>query len=246
MQLKGKKALITGGSEGIGYAIAQAFLENGAKVAITGRSEEKLQKAQAKLEINVDMFVADSSKISDLDRMYQQYCGNQAKLDILVVNAGISFVTPIENATEEDFDRMIAINLKGAFFTVQKALPFLNYGASIILISSVARKMCLPLYSIYSATKAGVGSFAQTFAGELAPKQIRVNSISPGFIVTPILDKLGVSAADRENWKKLVPLQKLGEASEIAHAVVFLASDLSSYITGTDLVVDGGLSGAGL
>lgn len=246
MLLANKKALITGGSEGIGYAIAQAFLVEGAKIAITGRSMEKLQKAQAELEVNVDIFTADASKIDNLEKMFDQYCGNQAKLDILVANAGISFETALPDTTEDDFDKMIATNLKGVFFTVQKAIPFLNNGASIILISSIAGKIGPPLYSIYAATKAGVTSFAQSFAGELAPKKIRVNSISPGFVITPILDKLGLSEEERQNWIKLVPLKRLGLPKDIANAAVFLASDLSDFITATDMVIDGGLCGTKL
>lgn len=242
-QLLGKKALITGGSEGIGKAIAQCFLDQAATVAIVGRSLEKLQKAQMELEVDVDIFPADVSNVAELDQVYHQYCGNSAKLDILVANAGICTRTPLAEASESDFDRLISINLKGVFFTVQKALPYLNEGASIILIASIDGKGGTADYSVYAASKAGIISFAKSFAAELAPKKIRVNSISPGFVDTPLLASLGVTEKEKKIWANSIPLKRFGYPKEIADAALFLASDHSEYMTAADIAIDGGVSG---
>lgn len=243
MQLIGKKALITGGSEGIGKAIAQCFLEEGAAVAIVGRSLEKLQRAQIELKIDLDIFPVNVSNPSELDLAYQAYCGKSAKLDILVANAGICVKTPLSDTTEADFDRLISINLKGVFFTVQKALPYLNDGASIILIASIDGKGGIADYSIYAASKAGVISFAKSFAAELAPKKIRVNSISPGFVDTPLFDTLGVTEEEKKSWANSVPINRFGQSKEIADAALFLASSHSEYMTAADIAIDGGISG---
>lgn len=242
MLLKGKRALITGGSEGIGLAIADAFLKEGAQLVIAGRSQEKLVKAQAELGNDVQIYSADVAKIDDLDRMYDACC-QKSKLDIIVAAAGISASKSLEESTEEDFDQIISINLKGVFFTVQRALPYLNEGASIILISSLAGKKGAPNYSVYCASKAGVISLAQSFAGELTSRKIRVNTISPGVIDTKILDKIGLTAETKQIWASKIPMKRFGVPQEIADAAVFLASNHSSYITATDIAVDGGLSG---
>ncbi|MFI5343270.1 MAG: SDR family NAD(P)-dependent oxidoreductase [Chlamydiales bacterium] len=243
MQLIGKKALITGGSEGIGRAIAQSFLEEAATVAIVGRSLEKLQRAQTQLEIDLDIFPADVSNPSELEHVYHAYCGQSAKLDILVASAGICLKTSLTDATEADFDRLIATNLKGVFFTVQKALPYLNEGASIILIASIDGKGGIADYSIYAASKAGIISFAKSFAAELAPKKIRVNSISPGFVDTPLIDSLGITEEEKKIWGNSAPLKRFGQPKEIADAALFLASDHSEYMTAADIAIDGGISG---
>lgn len=243
MILKSKKALVTGGSQGIGQAIAQRFMEEGAQVAIVGRSVEKLKAAQEKMGQNIFPFVADVTQIKDLDRLYVEYHQRLEKLDILVVNAGISQATPLVNATEEDFDRLIATNLKGVFFTVQRALPYLNEGASIILIASLAGKQGVKNFSIYAATKAAVISLACSFAAELLDQKIRVNSISPGVIHTSILDEIGLTDENLQSWSNSIPMHRLGKPHEIANAALFLASDQSRYVTATDIAVDGGVSG---
>lgn len=243
MILTSKKALVTGGSQGIGQAIAQRFIEEGAQVAIVGRSLEKLQATQQKMGKNLFPFAADVSQIKELDHLYQECHQKIGKLDILVANAGISQTTPLASTTEEEFDRLIATNVKGVFFTVQRALPYLNEGASIILISSLAGKQGVKNFSVYAATKAAVISLACSFAAELTEQKIRVNSISPGVIHTPILDEIGLTEEALQKWFKSIPLRCLGEPCEVANAALFLASDQSRYITATDIAVDGGVSG---
>lgn len=239
MRLKDKKALITGGSEGIGFAIAQAFVKEGAKVVIVGRSLKKLQKAEQELGGNVIAIAADVTKIDELDRMYEK----AGLLDIVVANAGTSQATPLAHTSEEDFDRLMSVNLKGVFFTVQRSLPFVRSGGSVILIASMAGKAGTKNFSAYCATKAGVISFAQSFASELVEKKIRVNSLSPGVVKTPILETAGIPEETLKGWSKAVPMHRFAQPKEIAGAAIFLASDESSYMTAADLAVDGGLSG---
>lgn len=243
MRLKGKTALITGGSQGIGLAIAQVFIREGARVVLVGRSLEKLQQAQKILGEEASIVSADVAKTADLDRVYRHCQETVGRLDILVANAGISQCTPLTSTTEADFDRLIAANLKGVFFTVQKALPYLNEGGSLVLISSLAAKQAVKNFSVYSASKAGVTSLAQSFAAELVERKIRVNSISPGVVYTPILENAGLSEESLQNWAKVIPMSRVAQAKEIAEVALFLASDQSSYITAADLAVDGGISG---
>ena len=238
MRLKEKKALVTGGSEGIGFAIAQAFVKEGAQVIIASRSQEKLRKAEKEIS-GVRGIAADVANIADLDRLYEK----AGLLDIIVANAGVSQATPLASMTEEDFDRIISINLKGVFFTVQRALPYLRPGSSVILISSLAGHLGIKDFSAYCASKAGVVSLAQSFAAELAEKNIRVNSISPGVVKTPILESAGLPKATLKTWSDAIPMHRFAEPKEIASAALFLASDESSFMTAADLALDGGVSG---
>jgi NAD(P)-dependent dehydrogenase (short-subunit alcohol dehydrogenase family) len=243
LRLKGKNGLITGGSQGIGLAIAKCFHREGATVSIVGRSLEKLKKAQESLGEKAFVFPADITKITDLDRLYSQSHEKTGKLDILVANAGIAQETPLVNTTEADFDLILSANLKGVFFTVQRALPYLNEGASIILIASLAAKQGVKNFSVYAASKAAVISLAQSFAAELLPKKIRVNSISPGVVRTTILESAGLTEEALETWTKAIPMHRIAMPAEIGEVAVFLASQESSYITATDIAADGGVSG---
>lgn len=243
MILKNKNALITGGSQGIGLAIARAFVKEGAKVAIAGRSLEKLQEARKKIEGDVLIFPADVTKVDDLKHLFSQCHEEMGNLDILIANAGTSQATPLANATEEDVDLLISTNIKGVFFTVQCALPYFNEGGSIILMASLAGKAGVKNFSIYTASKAAVISLAQSFAAELVTKKIRVNSISPGLVRTTIFENPGFSEEMLEKWIKDIPMHRMATPSEVANVALFLVSDQSSYVTATDIAVDGGVSG---
>lgn len=246
MRLKGKAAFITGGSEGIGFAIAQAFINEGASVAIMGRSIEKLRKAQAELGSQCSIFSGDVLQIHDLQRVYNKYQEKCSKLDIVVANAGISLSTPMKTTTPTDFEKLMSANVKGVFFTIQHALPLLNEGSSIILIASLAGKQGVKSFSAYAATKAAVISLAKSFAAELVEQKIRVNSISPGVVRTKIMEGAGISEADLNSWANIIPMKRFARPEEIAAAALFLASDESSYITASDIAVDGGVSGIGI
>lgn len=243
MRLKGKKALITGGSDGIGLAIAQAFLKEGATVAIIGRSLDKLIKAQTDSGGGILAFQGDVSSSVDLKQIYEENSKIMKNLDIVVANAGIAEKTLLGSTTEDQFEKLISTNVKGVFLTVQCALPYLNPGSSIILISSLAGKLGVKEFSVYAASKAAVTSFAKSFAADLAPQKIRVNSISPGVVKTPILEKANLSKEALDLWTNNIPMHRMAQPSEIAHAAVYLASDESSYMTATDIGVDGGVSG---
>ena len=246
MRLEGKTAVVTGGSSGIGLAIAQAFRDEGARVAIFGRNSEALEKAVQQLGKGSVAIQGDVSQSSDLDRLYREVEVKLGKVDVLVANAGIGEFPPLDAADEDHFDRVVNVNFKGAFFTVQKAVPYLNEGASVILTSSALNQMGWPGASVYSATKAAVRSLARTFSAELIGKGIRVNSLSPGPIETPIFDKLGMPQEDLDGFKEQIteqsPISRFGQPEEMAKAALFLASDDSSYVVGSDLVADGGLS----
>lgn len=243
MLLKGKKAVITGGGQGIGFAIAQAFVQEGAQVALTGRSLEKLQDAQKRLGKETFVLSTDITKLSDLDQFYRQCSDKIGQLDVIVANAGLSHKTPLATATEAEFDQIISANLKGVFLTVQRALPYLSNGASIILISSLAGKEGVKNFSAYAASKAGVVSLAKSFAAELVEKNIRVNSISPGVVWTSMFEGLNLSQDALKGWTQSIPMKRFAKPDEIAQVALFLASDKSSYITATDIAVDGGVSG---
>jgi NAD(P)-dependent dehydrogenase (short-subunit alcohol dehydrogenase family) len=243
--LKGKIAVITGGNSGIGLATAKRFVAEGAYVFITGRRKPELDKAVAEIGKNVTAFQGDVSNLDDLDRLYKQVSTTKGKIDILFANAGIVEPVTTPYVTPEHYDKTFDINARGAYFTVQKALPFLNDGASIILNGSGAWQKGIPIYSTYSATKAALRSFVRTWAAEFGPRGIRANVISPGPIETPIIDGQFSTkeAADglREKFKTQIPLGRIGNAEEVASAALFLASSESSYISGIDLPVDGGL-----
>ncbi|MBL8230362.1 MAG: glucose 1-dehydrogenase [Bryobacterales bacterium] len=244
-QLNNKVAVITGGNSGIGFATAEAFLREGAFVAVFGRDAKTLAEAQAKLGERALVVAGDVTKAADLERLYREVQEKFGRgVDIVVANAGIAPARPMELVDDEHFDKQIAINVKGLFFTVQKALPYLRPGASVILVSSAVNVLGLPGMSVYSATKAAVRSFARSMSAELAPKGIRVNALSPGLVETPILGKMEVppeqAAHIGESIVSAIPLKRIGRPQEIASAMVYLASDASSFMLGAELVADGG------
>ncbi len=243
-KLEGKTALITGGSSGIGLASAKRFVNEGAYVFITGRRDRELAEAVEEIGRNVTGVQGDVSNLDDLDRLFAQIKREKGKLDVVFANAGVARYAPFGKITEEHYDSIFNTNVKGLLFTVQKALPLMPDGASIILSASVVASKGVPAGSVYSATKAAVRSFARTWTTDLKDRRIRVNAVSPGAIDTPGLSDLMVSSDAAEERllmiSKSIPLGRLGTADEIAKAVMFLASDDSSYITGTELFVDGG------
>jgi NAD(P)-dependent dehydrogenase (short-subunit alcohol dehydrogenase family) len=245
-RLEGKIGLITGGTSGIGLATAKQFVNEGAYVFITGRRERELAAAVKEIGRNVSGVKGDVSNLVDLDRLFGQIGKEKGKLDVVFANAGVAKYAPFGKITEEFYDSIFNINVKGLLFTVQKALPLLPDGASIILNASIVGSKGLSSNSVYSATKAAVRSFARTWTTDLKDRRIRVNAISPGSIDTPGLSDLLASSEVGEQRKKMistmVPLGRLGTPDEIAKAVVFLASDDSSYVTGTELFVDGGFA----
>jgi NAD(P)-dependent dehydrogenase (short-subunit alcohol dehydrogenase family) len=245
-RLEGKIALVTGGTSGIGLATAKRFVEEGAYVFITGRRDPELAAAVKEIGRNVTGVHGDVSQLADLDRLFTQIKREKGKLDIVFANAGIAKYGPFGKITEEFYDSIFNINVKGLLFTVQKALPLLPDGASIILNASIVGSKGLPANSVYSATKAAVRSFARTWTTDLKERRIRVNAVSPGSIDTPGARDLLASSEVGEKRKKMiaesVPLGRFGTPDETAKAVVFLACDDSSYVTGAELFVDGGFA----
>jgi NAD(P)-dependent dehydrogenase (short-subunit alcohol dehydrogenase family) len=246
-KLAGKIAVITGGSSGIGLATAKRFVEEGAHVVITGRREKELKEAAAFIGRNVTTVAGDVSRLEDLDRLYAVVKEKHGLIDILFANAGAGTVAPLAVATEAHFDQTFDVNVKGMFFSVQKALPLFKDGGSIILTSSVSNVKGLPAFTIYAASKAAVRSFARGWTMELKDRKIRVNSMSPGPTETPALETTtGLTAEQAKEaaaqYASQIPMGRRGKPEEIADAVVFLASDESSFITGVDLAVDGGLA----
>lgn len=243
-KLSNKTAVITGGSSGIGLATAKKFVAEGATVYITGRREEELAKAQAEIGGDVVAVQGDIANLADLDLLWAQVKQERGSVDIIVTNAGIAEAASLPAATPAHFDKTFAINARGTFFTVQKALPLLNEGGSIVLVSGVGHMLGWPDFPAYSASKAAVRSFARSWAAELMGRRIRVNSVSPGPIETPILDGLYAGDSDPEAVRaglvSTVPMGRMGGANEIASAILFLASSDSSFVTGTDMAVDGG------
>jgi NAD(P)-dependent dehydrogenase (short-subunit alcohol dehydrogenase family) len=242
--LEGKVAVITGGSSGIGLSTAKLFLERGAKVAITGRTQQTLDQATNQLGPSVLAVRSDVSKLAELDVLFTTVTKKFGRIDVLFANAGIAKFAPVGDVTEALFNELFDVNVKGVFFAMQKAVPHLNNNASVILNASVANRAGLPSSSIYAATKAAVRSFARTFAAELADRGIRVNVISPGPIATPLYDKLGLSKEQLDEFAtsivSQVPLKRMGQPDEVAQAALFLAADAASYINGVELNVDGG------
>ena len=245
-KLGGKTALVTGGTSGIGLAAAKALAKEGAHVYIIGRREPELAAAVKEIGPNVTGAQGDVSKMKDLDRLFERIKDEKGKLDILFANAGIAKYASLGSITEELYDSIFDINVKGVLFTVQKALPLMPEGASIILVSSVVGSKGLSSNSVYSATKAAIRSFARTWTTDLKSRRIRVNAISPGTIDTPGLNDLLASGEAGEQRRKMVasaiPMGRFGRSDEVANAVVFLASDESSYMTGSELFVDGGFA----
>lgn len=245
-KLSGKVAVVTGGNSGIGLATAKRFVDEGARVVITARRKKELDEAAVNIGGNVTPIQGDVSRLEDLDLIYSIIKEKYGHIDILFANAGVGQVAPLEAVSEENFDQQFDINVKGLFFTVQKALPLLRDGGSIILNASIAGRKGFAGFSVYNATKAAVRSFARSWTSDLKDRKIRVNAISPGPIVTPILGKMGLSDEQFAQFETSIlaqlPLARVGQSAEIAAAVTFLASDESSFITGVDLCIDGGMA----
>jgi len=241
-KLEGKVAVVTGGNSGIGLATAERFVAEGAFVFITGRRQAQLEAAVKDLGNNAFGVQGDVASLADLDRLYAAVKATKGRIDILFANAGVAEIAPLGAITEEHFDRTFDTNVKGLLFTVQKALPLITDGGSVILNASIVASTGNPALSVYSATKAAVRSFARTWILDLKERKIRVNAISPGPIDTPGLDGLAQGAGEQLKASLIagVPLGRLGVPDEIARAAVFLASDDSSFVTGTELFVDGG------
>jgi len=245
-KLEGKIALITGGNSGIGFATAKEAVREGAFVFITGRRERELAAAVKEIGRNVTGIQGDVSNLDHLDRLFAQIKREKGKLDVVFANAGVATLAPFGTITEEHYDSIFNINVKGVLFTVQTALPLIPDGASVILNASIVASRALGANSVYSATKAALRSFARTWTVDLKNRRIRVNVVSPGFTDTPGLRQLMAGRSEgAERWKMMsdtIPLGRAGTPIDIAKAVVFLASDDSSYITGTELFVDGGFA----
>ena len=246
MKLQGKVAVVTGGNSGIGLAIAREFTVQGADVVVFGRNPETLDEAVQSIGNGTLGVQGDVTRLADLDRLYQETVARFGKIDILVANAGIARPAPLDQTDEALFDLTSDINFKGAFFTVQKAVPHLNDGASIILVTSSGNVKGLPNFSVYVATKAAVRSLARSFSAELLPRGIRVNALSPGPIETPIFGRMGLPEEAMDGiaaqMTEMIPIKRFGKPEEMAKAALFLASSDSSYVVGSELVADGGLS----
>jgi NAD(P)-dependent dehydrogenase (short-subunit alcohol dehydrogenase family) len=245
-KLEGKVAVVTGGNSGIGLATAKEFKEQGARVVITGRDQQTLEDAKRVLGDGVEAVRSDTSNLADIDRLFAVIKEKFGKIDVLFVNAGVGKFVPIESVTEDLFDSIMDINFKGAYFTIQKALPLLNDNASIVLNASINAYIGMPNSSVYAASKAALITLARTLSAELVDRGIRVNVVSPGPVTTPIFGKLGMDedalAETFRNIKTQVPMKRFGRPEEIAKTVLFLASDDSSFLLGTEIVADGGMS----
>ncbi|WP_341840437.1 glucose 1-dehydrogenase [Chitinophaga caseinilytica] len=246
MSLQNKVAVVTGGNSGIGLATAEEFVARGAKVVITGRNAYAVNAAAEKLGSGTLGVTADQSSLADADKLVAEVKERYGKIDVLFVNAGIGAFAPVADVTEADFDAIMNTNFKGAYFTVQKFLPVLNDGGSIILLSSVNAFTGMPGSSVYSASKAALNALGRTLSAELATRGIRVNTVNPGPIITPILAKAGLDdnsiTAFRQKFAERIPLNRAGESAEVAKLVAFLASSDASFITGAEYNIDGGLT----
>jgi len=242
--LKNKVAVITGGNSGIGYATAQLLKDQSAEVIITGRRKEAIEKAA--LELGVTAITADQSNISDIEKLAEKVKTDFGSVDILFINAGIAGLGTIEQTTEELYDSIMNVNLKGAFFTLSKFIPILKDGASVVFLSSNTASMPGPGSSVYSASKTALNSFMRSAALELAPRKIRVNSVSPGPTQTEVMNKVGLDEATVKGIMDIVvekvPLKQMGRAEDVAKMVSYLSSDAAVFMTGADVIMDGGMS----
>jgi NAD(P)-dependent dehydrogenase (short-subunit alcohol dehydrogenase family) len=245
-KLEGKVAVVTGGNSGIGLATARRFAAEGAYVFVTGRRQNELDAAVKQIGKNAAGVRGDVSNLADLDNLFATVGREKGRVDVLFANAGGGELAPLGSITEAHFDKAFNVNVKGVLFTVQKALPLLADGASVILNASIAGSKGMEAFSVYCATKAAVRSFARCWTVDLKARKIRVNVVSPGPIETPGIDNLGLGEEQTRQFKKNiisgVPMGRMGTADEIAKAAVFLASDDSSYVTGIELFVDGGMA----
>ncbi|WP_343585992.1 SDR family oxidoreductase [Flavobacterium sp.] len=241
--LKNKVAVITGGNSGIGYATAKQLKEQGANVIITGRRKEAIEKAA--LELGVTAITADQSNISDIEKLAEKIKADFGSVDILFINAGIAGLGTIEQTTEELYDNIMNVNLKGAFFTLSKFIPILKDGASVVFLSSNTASMPGPGSSVYSASKTALNSFMRSAALELAPRKIRVNSVSPGPTQTEVMNKVGLDEATVKGIMDVVvekvPLKQMGRAEDVAKMVSYLSSEAAVFMTGADVIMDGGM-----
>ncbi len=245
-KLKGKVAVITGGNSGIGLATAKEFAAQGARLVVAGRDQKTLDEAAKELGPDVLVVRADVAKLADIDKLFAAVKAKFGRIDVLFVNAGIGKFAPLEAVTEELYDAVIDINLKGAYFTIQKALPLLADGASVVLNASINAHIGMANSSVYAASKAALLSLARTLSAELVGRNIRVNAISPGPVTTPIFGRMGLGAEALEQIRQgiasQVPMKRFGRPEEIAKAALFLASSDSSFLLGSEIVADGGMS----
>ncbi|MET0794949.1 MAG: SDR family oxidoreductase [Polyangiaceae bacterium] len=246
-KLTGKVAVITGGNSGMGLETARLFVKEGALVVITGRRQKELDEAVKSIGGTIQAFVSDISNLDDMKRLHDFVKEKFGRVDVVFANAGGGLLGPFGTISEQDFDKTVSVNLKGTFFSVQSLLPLIPDGGSVILNASIAATKGFPAFTVYSATKAAIRSFARTWTTDLASRRIRVNTLSPGNVVTPILMNAAGMTQEQSDafWKTEGPKSPLGRAGkpeEIATAALFLASDDSSFVTGIDLVVDGGLA----
>jgi Dehydrogenases with different specificities (related to short-chain alcohol dehydrogenases) len=233
-----KIAVITGGNSGIGYATARRLKETGTEVIITGRRKDAVENAARELDI-IGM-VADQSDLTDINRLTTTVHDKYGKIDMLLINAGITKIASIESTSEEMFDEVMDVNLKGAFFTLSMFIPFLNDGASVVFLSSTSARISPPNASVYAASKAAVNAVMKIAAIELAPRKIRVNAVSPGPVSTEIMDKMGINKDLENKMVNSIPLMRFGKPDEVASLISYLLGDEALFITGSDFLIDGG------
>lgn len=245
-RLSGKVALITGGTSGIGLATAKLFAEEGAFVFITGRRQAELERAIAAIGPRAKGIRGDIANLGDLDRLFEEIKVTKGRLDIFLANAGLGEFAPLGSITEEHFDKTFGVNVRGTLFSVQKALPLMEEGASIVMNASIAAIKGFPAFSVYAATKAAIRSFARGWSVDLRDRKIRVNVVSPGTVPTPAYDGFGMTEDQMAGFLKghsdVAPVGRVGRPIEIAEVVLFLASDKSSFVNGAELFVDGGFA----